>query len=37
MAIIGRLVVEAKLSPRDAQRLTKRVAGHLFGDDTRKK
>jgi hypothetical protein len=37
MAIVGRLVVEAKLSPRDAQRLTKRVAGQLFGDDTGKK
>lgn len=37
MAIVGRLVVEAKLSPRDAQRLTKRVAGQLFGDDAGKK
>lgn len=37
MAIVGRLVVEAKLSPRDAQRLTKRVATQLFGDDTGKK
>ncbi|MDA9405274.1 MULTISPECIES: hypothetical protein [unclassified Bradyrhizobium] len=37
MAIVGRLVVEAKLSPRDAQRLTKKVATRLFGDDTGKK
>jgi hypothetical protein len=37
MAIVGRLVAEAKLSPRDAEKLTKRVAGHLFGDDDGKK
>jgi hypothetical protein len=37
MSILGRLIAEAKLSPRDAERLTKRVAGHLFGDDAGKK
>lgn len=33
MSILSRLMVEAKLSPRDAERLTKKVVGHLFGDD----
>jgi hypothetical protein len=37
MSILGRLIAEAKLSPRDAERLTKRVAGHLFGHDAGKK
>ena len=37
MSIVSRLMAEAKLSPRDAERLTKRVAGHLFGDDPGKK
>jgi hypothetical protein len=37
MSILGRLVTEAKLSPRDAERLTKRVAGHLFGVTAGKK
>lgn len=37
MSILSRLMVEAKLSPRDAERLTKRVAGHLFGDDPGRK
>ena len=32
MSILSRLVVEAKLPPRDAERLTKKVASHLFGD-----
>lgn len=37
MSIVSRLIAEAKLSPRDAERLMKRVAGHLFGDDAGKK
>lgn len=32
MSILGRLVAEAKLSPHDAERLTRKVARHLFGD-----
>jgi hypothetical protein len=37
LSILSRLVAEAKLSPRDAERITKKVAGHLFGNDPAKK
>lgn len=32
MSMLSRLVAEAKLSPRDAERVTGKVARHLFGN-----
>lgn len=36
MSIVSRLIVEAKLSPREAERLTGKIARHLFGDTPEK-